>query len=369
MSQDYQPVDSAPDWRTEALERVRDALSDFWLAGQGVFPATVFFAVIILISTLGYIALGWPPFDAFYMVVITVFSVGYGETQPVDTLAERLWTILVIFGGWSAVVVTLGGLTKAITGGELRRVTDTIRKTRVMEHLHNHIIVCGYGRMGQTLARELRTAGVQFIIVDRDEEKVAQITTDGFLGHRGDATEEGVLESCGIKRARILATVLPQDAVNVYITLTARNLRPDMTIIARGEHPSTEKKLMQAGASEVVLPSTICGQRFAQSILKPEVSRLLHEGGGGLDLKAFGVEVDELVLRAGAEIAGQTVRDVHRLSDNEIMVIGVRRGHTVLRDDVDSIVLQEGDALIAMSRGKNLPAVIVRACERMMLSA
>ncbi len=142
------------------LAALRDGIGDIWRAMRVVMPAAWFFALIILVSTLGYIALGWPAFDALYMVVISVFSVGYSEVRPVESVAERLWTISVIFAGWSGVVVTLGGITKAVTEGELRRITQTNRTRRAMEHLDQHVIICGYGRMGQTLARELMRGDV-----------------------------------------------------------------------------------------------------------------------------------------------------------------------------------------------------------------
>lgn len=330
--------------------RFRDYAGDLWRAGRALLPGAVFFAVIIVLATLGYIALGWPPFDAFYMVVITVFSVGYGETQPVDTSIERIWTILVIFSGWTGVVVTLGSITKAVTEGEFRRATDSIRKTRAMEHLHDHIIICGYGRMGQTLARELHNAGVAFVVIDRDEERIAQIATEGFLSHRGDATDESVLEYTGIKRARALATVLPQDALNVYITLTARNLSRNIRIIARDEQPSTEKKLMQAGANEVVLPATI--------------GAMLREATGGPDLSASGIKIEELLLHDHAHLLGKSVRDVQHLGKGELMVLGVRRDRKVLRDELESMILREGDALVVLSRSKHLPSIIGRDVER-----
>lgn len=357
---------------SHALVRLGDTASDLWRAGRAVLPALFYFAIIIIAATLGYIALGWPPFDAFYMVVITVFSVGYGEVLPLDTRAERVWTILVIFGGWSAVVITLSGIVKAVTEGEVRRVTEKLRKTRVMQYLHDHIIICGYGRVGQTLAHELHQAGLDFVILDRDQERVAQITVDGFLAHRGDATEEGVLEYIGIKRARCLATVLPQDALNVYITLTARDLNPDLKIIARGEQPSTEKKLLQAGANEVILPATIGGLRIAHAILQPEVSRLLHndaprDGVDKLDLRSVGLEVSELSLREHCGLLGKTVQNVHQLGNGEVMVLGVRRDSAILRQDLDAQVLREGDALIAITRSRKLPEAIGREVERMEL--
>lgn len=344
--------------------RLHEYAADFWLAGRAVLPGTLFFAVIIVVATLGYMALGWQAFDAFYMVVITVFSVGYGETQPVDTLAERLWTILVIFSGWSAVVVTLGSITKAVTEGEFRRAADTLRKTRVMEHLHDHVIICGYGRMGQTLAHELYKAGLAFVVIDRDEERIAQISTEGFLSHRGDATDEDVLEYTGIRRAKALATVLPQDALNVYITLTARNLSQSIRIIARGEQASTEKKLIQAGANEVVLPATIGAMRIAHSLIEPEIGAMLREATGGPDLRASGIKVEELLLHDHAHLLGKSIADVQRLGRGELMVLGLRRNHKVLRDDLNALLLCEGDSLIVLSRSSHLPSIIRHDVER-----
>ena len=346
------------------IEVLRDTAADLWRAVRAILPATAFFALIITVATAGYIALGWPPFDALYMVVISVFSVGYGETQPVDTVAERVWTMLVILSGWAGVVITLGGITKAVTEGELRRATQTIRQNRAMEHLKNHVIICGYGRMGQTLARELKLAKIPFVVVDRDEERIAQIAVEGFLCFRGDATEETTLQSVGITRATTLATVLPQDALNVFITLTARNLSRDIKIISRGEQPSTEKKLLQAGASEVILPANIGGLRIAQSIVQPEVAQMLHDGHQNLDLHSFGCEIDELLLQDHSHLPGKTVHEVHKMSSGALMVIAVRRGHEILREHLEDIVLHENDALIVVSRTSQLPAVIARDVKR-----
>lgn len=347
----------------DEFEKVRDAVLDMWAAVRAVFPSTIFFALVILIATIGYIQMGWPSADALYMVIITVFSVGFGETHPVDTHAERVWTMLVIIAGWAGVVLTLGNIIKAVTEGELRRVTESIRKTRVMEHLHDHVIICGYGRMGQTLARELKGTDIQFVVIERDEERVAQLVADGFLSLKGDATEEAVLRHAGAERARVIATVLPQDALNVFITLTARELSSSIKIIARGEQPSTEKKLIQAGANEVILPATIGGLRIAHSITSPEVAVLLDKKNG-LDLHFLGIEIDELSLNTESHLIGKTVGEVQKLGGGDVMVVGVRRDHEVLRDGIENLALQEGDSLIAISRTRNLPAAIGRGVER-----
>lgn len=349
--------------RPQQIETLRDALGDGWRAFLAIWPAMAFFALIILIATLGYMVLGWPPYDALFMVIITVFSVGYGEIQPLDTPVERAWTIIVILAGWSAVVVTLGGITKAVTGGELRRTTETLRAGRIMKRFHDHVIICGYGRMGQTLARELFEAGVAFVIIDRDEERIAQIQKDGFIAHRGDATDESTLEFVGITRAKVLATVLPQDALNVFITLTARNLSGNITIIARGEQPSTEKKLRQAGANDVILPATIGGLRIAHSIIAPEVGELV-KGGQNLDWRGLGVEIDELLLTGHAHLVGKTVREIQRIGEGELMILGVRRGNAIQHEDIDNLILGKGDAFIAISRTRHLLDIIGRDVEK-----
>lgn len=274
-----------------------------------------------------------------------------------DRWQRTVWTILVILSGWSAVVFTLGGVIKSVTEGELQRARGEVRRQRTMEQLENHVIICGYGRMGQALAAELFENDVPFVIIDRDEERIVQIEADGHLCLRGDATDENVLERVGIARAATLATVLPNDALNVFITLTARN-------IARGEQLSTEKKLIHAGANEVILPANIGALRIAHSIIEPNVSGLMREIGGNLDLRGLGVEIDELQLHRRAHLVGKTAGEVHRLSEGAVMVVAVRRGNAILRDDLENIALQHGDALIAISRTQDLPAIIQRDVER-----
>ena len=346
------------------LVNFSESARDLVYALKFVVPALSFFAFVITTSTVGYIVLGWSPLEAFYMVIITVFAVGYGEVLPVDSIAAHVWTMIVILSGWSAVVFTLGGVIKSVTEGELQRARQTVRKQRIMEKLRDHVIICGYGRMGQTLALELAKNEVPFVIIDREEERAAQIEADGYISMRGDATDEAILQRVGIERASTLATVLPQDALNVFITLTARNLAPHVRIIARGELVSTERKLIHAGADEVILPATIGALRIAHSIIEPTVAGLMREIGGNLDLRGLGVEIDELQLHRRAHLVGKTVGEVHRLSEGAVMVVAVRRGDAIFRDDLENIALQHGDALIAISRTQDLPAIIQRDVER-----
>ena len=324
-----------------------------------VLPGVAMLIAVFVLAMVAYAMQGWPLHDAFYMVVITVFGVGYGETLPVDTAAERWTTILLILCGSTVGLYIVGSLVQSLAAGELRKAMGERRKTRDLEHLNNHAIICGYGRVGQTLAHELHSAHFPFVIIDLDEAKLAQATASGYRCLAGNATEETTLEAAGIARAKILATVLPQDTLNVFITLTARNLNKSIRIISRGEQASTEKKLLQAGADEVVLPALIGGLRIAHSIARPSLDDYLSDSKTvvGQDLKHLGIVVDELRLHLHTHLVGLQVREVQRKAEGDLLVIALKRADgSVLREDLDEIVLQEGDALIVVGRLRNLPS-------------
>jgi voltage-gated potassium channel len=226
-----------------------------------------------------------------------------------------------------------------------------------MEEITNHAIVCGYGRIGQILAHELAEAKFPFIVVDVDPERIASAESQGYLCVRGSATEEECLLSAGIERAKVLATVLPQDTLNVFITLTARNLNRSIRIMARGEHPSTEKKLKQAGADEVVLPASIGGHRIANSIIRPSVMQFLSDDKGlvGHDLKYLGLEVDELTIAHDASLEGQTVRDIQKQLKAALLVIALKQADgRVLREHFENHRMREGDSLVVLGRSTDL---------------
>ncbi len=325
-----------------------------------ILPGLFLLGGVFAAAIIAYMVQGWTFLDALYMVVITVFGVGYGEVQPVDTQAERITTILLIVCGSSAVVYIVGSLVQSIAVGELRKAMGHIRRTRDLEHLSDHAIICGYGRIGQTLATELAQARFPFVIIDTDETKLAQARAANYRTLLGNATEEETLAIAGIARARILATVLPQDTLNVYITLTARNLNGNVRIISRGEQASTEKKLLQAGANEVVLPALMGGLRIAHSITRPSLAEYLSDGktAVGPDLKYLGIEVDELKLHQHAHLVGLSVRDVGKQAEGDFLVIAVKRGAQMLRNDLDECVLEEGDVLITVGRTRELSSQI-----------
>lgn len=279
-----------------------------------IILGAIAFVMTIIVAVSGYVLAGWSLLDAVYMSVITMFGVGYGEVQPVTSPTLRVFTILVIVAGYTSVVYIVGGVVQMVTEGEINKALDSRRMTREIATLQQHVIICGFGRIGETLARRLAKAKQQFIIIDSSSDHTAKAEAEGYLVFNGNATDEGVLHSVGISRAKVLATVLPDDAVNVFITLTARELNPAMLILARGESPSTEKKLRLAGADHVVLPASIGAERMAHMITHPAAMDFLNQDDGRNTLNELlaqiDVQVDELAILDNSPLVGKTISDI-----------------------------------------------------------
>jgi voltage-gated potassium channel len=223
-----------------------------------------FVGITCVVATIGYMSAGWHWIDAIYMVTITIFGVGYGEVNPIEEPWLKLFTIGVILAGCSSLVYVIGGIVQILAEGEVERMLGMRNRSRDIEQLNDHTIVCGYGRVGQMLATELVSQGEAVVIIDRETERVRKAIVDGFLALEGDAVDDDVLHRAGLFQAHTLATVLPDDATNVFITLTARDLSESIRIIARAEAPCTERKLMRSGASSVVMPAAMGAIRIAQ---------------------------------------------------------------------------------------------------------
>jgi voltage-gated potassium channel len=327
----------------------------------------LYLLAVFVISTIGYLTFGWSLIDSVYMVVITMFGVGFEEVHPLVTAWQKIFTMLVIVGGTSAVVFVIGEIIRFITEGEILKVIGELRKSRQVEGVSQHAIICGYGRIGQILAHDLASAGFPFVVVDISDDRLALADGAGYLFVKGSATEEETLIRAGAERAQFLATVLPQDTLNVYITLTARNLNRNLRIIARGEQPSTEKKLRQAGADEVVLPAAIGGSRIAHIITRPATMQFLQDQRGiiGEEMRRLGVEIDELKLHEHTYLIGKTVLDLHEMAEGNVLALGIQRADgNVLRSNLLQERLQAGDAVIVVARTGALPFKLREETER-----
>lgn len=319
-----------------------------------VLIGATFFTGSCLAAVIGYVIAGWDFLDAIYMVTITIFGVGYSEVRPIDEPALRVLTMCVIVAGCTSSIYVMGGFVQMIAAGELNRYLGTRRMTRGIERLTNHVIVCGYGRVGRILVDELAAAGLQFVIIDTNTERLQEAETAGRYVVIGDAAEERVLQSARISEARVVATVLPDDATNVFITLTARELNPSAEIIARAQSPSTEKKLLRSGATQVVLPAAIGATRIARMITRtaadePAADLMIHEALAD-DLEHIGLRVTELPISEESAFVGRYLSELTFADSVQYVIIAVRScDGTVTRDPAGDYVLAADDVLMLLA--------------------
>ena len=332
---------------------------------QRIFTGALFFFITITVAVVGYIIAGWTLLDAIYMVVITIFGVGYGEVKPLETASLRVFTILVIIAGALSVAYMVAGFVQLVTEGEIRRALNLRQMTQEIQNLSNHVIVCGYGRMGQMLTQKLKADGQRFIVLDRDAERINQAQENGYLVYLGNAVDETQLQAVGIHRARALATVLPDDAANVFISLTARELNSKLRIVARGTLPSSEKKLRLAGANEVILPASIGALRMAHLISHPNAVNFLSQNDGRADLNELLGEIDiqmnELAIRPNSPLVGRTIGDIEHRGKGTFIIVALKRnsGEVIVHPEPHHALI-EGDALIIMGHQEDMPTFAQR---------
>lgn len=302
--------------------------------------------------------------DSLYWTVITVFGVGYSELpEPTLDIPRKWLTVTVILVGMCAVAYTLGMMIQAIVEGQFDRAMGERRMSKEIKKLQNHVIICGFGRIGQNLAHRLARHRVPFIVIDPSAESVLELKSHNYLHIEGDATDEEVLQLVGIDRAKSIVIALSSDADNVFLTLTAHNINPNIEIIARGEHPRTEKKLVQAGATQVVLPAVIGAERMADMIIRPEASNLLrcvgHESG-------VNAELEEFEFTAQSPFVGRTVREAEDLPSTEgIMIVALKRKDGEhLFNPKDEVVIEAGDVAILMGPEADIEQFYTTCVER-----
>jgi trk system potassium uptake protein TrkA/voltage-gated potassium channel len=321
----------------------------------------IYVAVLFCVSTIGYVRAGWPVGDAAYMVLLTVFSVGYGEVRPIDTTYLRLWTVATIVLGCTGMIVLTGALVQVFTLFQFRRLMGLDRMQTEIEKLKNHAIICGYGRIGIQLAKSLSDAGHPFLILERNTVKADEARSHGCLTLVGEATHEETLKLAGIAHASVLATVLPDDAANVFITLSARNLNPKVRIIARGEEPTTESKLFHAGADKVVLPTHIGAERITELILYPATETALADtdamAGVKRNLHDFGLDLEVVTLGEKGGLIGESVGEAERRGNGAFFVVQIdRAGGQSIRHPGEDVKIEAGDTVLLVVRGSRLSA-------------
>ncbi|HXH20739.1 MAG TPA: potassium channel protein [Dehalococcoidia bacterium] len=310
--------------------------------------------VILVFATGGYMIIeGWSFLDALYMTVITLTTVGYREVQPLSRTGMA-FTMVVLFVGVGTSFYILTALVSTIIEGDLRQLFGERRMKIQVEHLKDHHIICGFGRVGEEIALEFKQRQAPFVVVDLSAEALERARAEGYLVLQGDATQEETLKRAGIERCASLIAALDSDAGNTYITLTAKMLRPDVRVVARVASASNEKKLLQAGADHIVSPYQMGGRRLALSALQPilldfmDIVSLGSQGPGVLG--EFGVDKD-------SGLQGRTIGEVCA-SAPDLVVLAVRseRG-TFIVGPAPSTRLALGDRLMVFGPEEQLRRV------------
>jgi len=306
--------------------------------------------IIVFFGTAGYMLLeGWNLPDSLYMVIITITTTGFEEVHPLSTSGEIFTLILVIVS--FATVIYIGGIGIQII------IASNIFKRRRMQNridkLTNHYIVCGYGRMGTHICEELDHEGVPFVVIENNADNHEKIDLAGYLYDTGDASHDSTLERVGVKRAKGLVAVLPNDAGNVFTTLSAKFLNPQIFVVARAVEDETEPKLKKAGADRVVKPYELGGYRMASLLLRPGVADFIEIVAANRNLD---LQIEEIIVKKGSKMHKKTLAELPFRTEFNTIIVSIQndeKGIFVYNPKGDTIV-DEGNKLIAIGEKNNL---------------
>ena len=307
----------------------------------------------MVLGSAGYVVLGFSPIDAVYQTVTTVMTVGFREVEPLDNVG-KIFTIGLIFSGVGTAFYAAGSLVEALVEGELTNVYGRRRMDRRIGQMSDHVIVCGWGRVGRAFSRYVGDAAGGVVVIDRDPDRLANVP--GHATVEGDASDDAVLKRAGIDRARALVTALNADADNLYVTLSSRRLRPDLFIVSRVRVLEAEDKFLQAGANRVVNPQAIGGQRMAAFVQQPNVVEffdyVMHDGG--LEFR-----LSEFLIRSSSPLAGKTLRDAHIRDATGALVLALRDSHggDFNTNPTPDTVIRDGQIMIAIGTEEQLEAL------------
>jgi voltage-gated potassium channel len=302
-------------------------------------------------GSLGFVWIeGWSFFDALYMTVTTLSTVGYGEIHPLNRVG-RIYNMILILGGMGVLFYIVGSMARAVIEGDIRQALGKRHLLTRIKRLTNHYIICGFGRIGETIVKELKARGTPLVVVENNPDNLPRLEAAGVNFVVGDATREEALLEAGIERAKGLVAVVHSDASNVYIVLTARSLNPKLFIVARAEDRGAEPKLLRAGADRVESPYLMGGQKMAHAILHPTVVTFLELAmKEGVDLS-----MGEVPVGPHSNMVGVPLQDSGIRRDLDLILVAIKRADgEMLFNPSHGTVFQAGDTLIALGLQKNL---------------
>jgi voltage-gated potassium channel len=307
---------------------------------------------IVAFGTSGYYFVEHMPlFEAFYMTIITISTVGYAEIIPLSQTGRTL-TIVIIILGITVGAYTIGMLVRAFIEGEMLKIFGRRKVQKQITELKDHFIVCGFGRIGRIICNELAADSVNFVVIEQDPSIIETIESKNYLFLEMDATCEEALLKAGIMKAKGIATALRSDANNVFITLTAKGLRPDIYILARASHENNEDKLSRAGASRVVSPHLIGGKRMAQVLKRPTVVDFIDIATMGSSL---GLMMEEAMIGENSDLINKNLIDSNLRKHFGVIIVAIKKmAGNMIFNPMPSETLESGDVIVVIGKKEDL---------------
>ncbi len=321
------------------------------LARRFRYTALLILATLVA-GTVGFILIeDYPPFDAFYMTLTTMATVGYKEVHELSRAGRIFNSVLILFGV-TAMFFAIGAMTQTLIEMELGEFFGKRRIKRMIAKLENHYILCGFGRVGRSVALEFQRAGQPFVIVDRDRDAVERAVQEGMLAVGADATRDETLQEAGVTRARGLVAALATDADNLFVILSAKTLNPSLHIAARVSEDGAEQKLRRAGADAVFAPYQATGYRLAQALLRPHVYQFLD-----FTMSSIGpdIGIEQVRVAENSEFISQSLKQMQIRRDLGVIVLAIRKsaGQMLFNPPAEAEIAG-GDHLIVMGESGNL---------------
>jgi voltage-gated potassium channel len=308
-------------------------------------------ALVLVGGTVGYLSFGFGLLNAVYQTVITVTTVGFNSPHPLNS-GSKVFTIFLILVGVGTALYTFSTVLEVLFEGQMRELVRSRRMEREIDKMSGHVIVCGWGRVGREVAEFLTNAQRTVVVIDRDVERVRDVP---YASVQGDVTEDETLLSAGILRAATLVAALDTDADNLYVTVAAKSMRPELQIIARARSESSEPKLIRAGADRVVNPQQLGGDRMASFVTQPHVvdfvDIVMHDG-------TLEFRLEELVVSDASSLAGRTIRTAQLRDRTGALVLAIRRpqGEFITNPSPEDVITS-GDVLISVGTAEQLEAL------------
>ena len=327
-------------------------MGDRGFRAQGPGLAVALLVLICAGGTIGYVLIeGWGVWDAFYMTIITVTTVGYKEVHDLSR-AGQAFTVVLLVAGVSAALYTFTLLATVVVEGGLPKRLQRRRHERMLEKIKDHFIICGYGRIGSIVAEQFRRQRIPYVVVERTAERLQAAMDAGALGVEADASREDVLKRVGIERARGLIAVVGTDAENVYAVLTAREMRPDLFIVGRAETDDATQKLKRAGADRVVSPYQIGAVQIAQTAVRPAVVDFVELATNADNLE---LAMEEIPITAASEFASRSIVEANLRQRYGVIVVGIQRQDRRMEFNPEPDTrIQAGDKLVVLGRPDSL---------------